>query len=381
MNRLLLMLVVGCSFEVLASVALLERYETLKTQIPHVSLGDFPTPISHCTKISEKLQCKLDVKRDDLAGRLQADGTRLFGGNKLRKLEFLLPDALNKRHRTVLTRGCAGSNHALATALYAKQLGLEAICLLADQPNSWVVKRNLLLQALYGAKLHHYKTTTERNASIQEHVQRCQVDTGLTPYLIPPGGSVPCGVLGFINAVLELDNQIHAGETVQPDYIYVAAGSLGTTVGLLIGLQLIAAPTIVVGVAVEPEDDLRADARKLFEDTKNYLCGFDESFRSLTWKDTQLVIRDQYYGEGYGYPTAAAEKAEQLFKSDGIILEDTYTAKAAAALEQDAADGFLTGKKVLFWSTFYNDPCTELINTASYRKLPIEFQKEYFTEE
>ncbi len=378
MNRYLIPFLLLMTSEVSPSVALLERYETLKSQVPHVSLGDLPTPVSHCTKLSELLTCELDVKRDDLAGRLQPDGTRLHGGNKLRKLEFLLPDAKKKGYTTVLTRGCAGSNHALATAIYAKQLGLKAICLLADQPNSWVVQRNLLLQAIYEAQLHHYKTTKERNASVPEHVRRCEAETGSTPYLIPPGGSVPCGVLGFINAVLELEEQIDAGKTVQPEYIYVAAGSLGTTVGLLIGLQLISAPTIVVGVAVEPEDDIRKDAQKLFEETKSYLCAFDKSFASLTWRDDQLIIREQYYGEGYGYPTAAGSKAAQLFKADGILLEDTYTAKAAAALIQDAAEGFLTGKKVLFWSTFYSEPCTEMIKHVSYRKLPRELQEEYF---
>jgi 1-aminocyclopropane-1-carboxylate deaminase/D-cysteine desulfhydrase-like pyridoxal-dependent ACC family enzyme len=377
MKRYTVILLVLITSEILPS-ALFKRYETLEPQVAHVSLGDLPTPVSHCAQLSQSLNCELSVKRDDLAGRLQSDGTRLFGGNKLRKLEFLLPDAQRKGYTTVLTRGCAGSNHALATAVYAQQLDLKAICLLADQPNSWVVQRNLLLQVIYGAELHHYTTTKERNASIPEHVQRCEAETGSAPYLIPPGGSIPVGVVGFINAIFELEDQIKEGKTVLPDYIYVATGSLGTTVGLLIGLQLISAPTIVVGVAVEPDDDYLKDARKLFEDTKSYLCGLDPSFSSLTWKDKQFILREQYYGEGYGYPTAAASKAEQLFTSEGIILEDTYTAKAAAALMQDAADGFLSGKKVLFWSTFYSEPCTEMLKKASYHQLPVEFQKKYF---
>jgi D-cysteine desulfhydrase len=290
-----------------------------------------------------------------------------------------LADAQKKGYKTVLTRGCAGSNHALATAVYAKQLGLKAICLLADQPNSWVVKRNLALQAEYGAEIHHYKTTMERNGSVPEHVRRCEEETGLKPYLIPPGGSIPFGVLGFIDAVLELHEQIEAGMAVLPDYIYEPAGSLGTTVGLLIGLQLISAPTILVGVATEPEDDRLGDAKKLFEETKEYLCQFDQSFSTLSWRDNQLIIYENYYGDGYGFPTAAATAATQLFQEDGIILEDTYTAKAAAALVADAHSGLLTGKKVLFWSTFYPELCTGSIHNDSYLKLPVSLQKEYFS--
>lgn len=361
-----------------SSIALLRRYETLQSQIPYTPLCELPTPLTHCTKVSQALGCTINAKRDDMAGKLQSDGTRLFGGNKPRKLAFLLADAKKRGCKAVLTRGCAGSNHALATAIYAKQLGLKTICLLADQPNSWVVRRNLELQAEYGAEIHHYKTTKERNASVSEHVRHCEEETGFKPYLIPPGGSTPCGVLGFIDAVLELQEQILAGVTVVPDYIYVPAGSLGTTVGLLIGLQLISCPTILIAVATEPEDDRLADTKRLFEETRAFLCELDKSFSSLAWRDTQLLIYENYYGEGYGHPTQAATDATQLFQMDGIVLEDTYTAKAASALIADAQSGLLAGKHILFWSTFYPEPCTSRITQDSHRKLPTSLQKEYF---
>lgn len=190
MIRKILFLVCTISFTHAAKIPLFDHYPFLEKQISHVSLGSFPTPIIHVPSFS-KLS-RVYVKCDNLSGLLTEKG-RLFGGNKVRKLEFLLSDALHKGATTMLTLGGTGSNHAVATSEYAHQLGLGCLALLYPQSKSFTVQRNLLLHSYYGTQLYDASECTmeqlyQRNAS-EENV-----------YVIPMGGSNTIGVLGFVNA-------------------------------------------------------------------------------------------------------------------------------------------------------------------------------------
>ena len=360
---------VNCAF---ASIPLFRHYPELEQNISHTALGDFPTPVEQCIRLSNHLGCTLLCKRDDQAGAVR-DGSRLFGGNKVRKLEFLLARALAIKATTVLTFGCAGSNHALATTVYARQLGLATRCLLAPQPNSWVVKRNLLLQMHYGAELYTFTNAQERITATEHHTRDVQLKTGSEPYTIPVGGSTPLGVLGFINAVFELEEQMKAAQENLPDFIYVPAGSMGTLVGLLIGLQLIKASTVVVAVAIGSGDVVSA-ARSLFERTRDFLTPYQASFLDLAWSKVNLIVADSFYGNGYGHGTQEGQDATTLFfDNEAIVLDDTYTAKAAAALIHDAHEGKIRTKKVLFWLTFFGDACKNMCDHVSYNDLPQPF--------
>ena len=357
-----------------AGVPFFKAYPPLKDTIPYTPLGDFPTPLESCKELSEHLGCMLLCKRDDQSGALQKDATRLYGGNKVRKLEFVLAEAQRKGADAVLTFGSAGSNHALATAVYAQQLGMSTRCLLAPQPNSWVVQRNLLLQLVYKAELQAFATRKERNELTEQYKNELCLKTGSEPYVIPTGASVPLGAVGFINAVYELQEQLTAQNIPFPDSIYVPAGSFGTVAGLLIGLQLLKASTKVVAVAIEPEDIL-PPLHTLFDQTREFLISHDSAFADLSWDAQQLEINDACCGTGYGSPTIEAQSALQLFGDlAGITLDDTYTAKAAAALVHDAQIGKLQNKTVLFWLTFYGESCKELCDQVSYKDLPPAFQ-------
>ena len=166
----------------------------------------------------------------------------------------------------------------------------------------------------------------------------------------------------------------------QPDYIYLPAGSYGTVAGLLIGLQLCKLPIQVVAVSVTLKpDDIAVPIKSLFDQTKDFLMQYDQSFSSLCFDEKQLSIRNTFCGEGYGRPTKGSTEAVKLFERDeGITLEDTYTAKAADALVHDVQRGLLGNKTVLFWLTFYGDTCKNICENISYKELPSEFHA-YFS--
>src|SRR3989304_8286292 len=179
------------------------HYSTLQN-IPYCQLGDFPTPVHVLDETNKILGTRLYIKRDDLSGKKQSDGKRAYGGNKIRKLEFLLADALASNAKTIITFGCAGSNHALATSLYAHALGLKCTVLLKPQPNAQQVQKNLLYHQLHGTELLYYKNNQDRAQGTHQIIKEVTERDGIPPYIIPTGGSCPRGVLGFVKAAFEL---------------------------------------------------------------------------------------------------------------------------------------------------------------------------------
>jgi 1-aminocyclopropane-1-carboxylate deaminase/D-cysteine desulfhydrase-like pyridoxal-dependent ACC family enzyme len=220
-------------------IPLFEQYPLLEEKLSYISLGELPTPVQKLEKLGAELGIKqLFIKRDDLSGRV-------YGGNKVRKLEFILGDVLQAGAKEVMAFGGAGSNHALATAIYARQVGLKCISMLIPQPNTRYVRRNLLMSLYSGAELHlcgsEFESVTNmplvRMATLYQLIGH-RLKNGYLPERIPPGGSSPVGVTGFVNAALELKKQIMNGEMPEPDYIYVASGTMGTANGLTLGLKI-----------------------------------------------------------------------------------------------------------------------------------------------
>ena len=235
-------------------IPLFEQYPLLRERLSYISLGEFPTPVQKLEQLGVELDAsQLYIKRDDLSGKL-------YGGNKPRKLEFILGSALRSGARDVITFGGAGSNHALATAIYARQAGLKSISMLMPQPNARYVRRNLLMSHYCGAELHSCGAQLEsvRNmllvylATIYQ-LLRCRLKSGCFPKRIPPGGSSPFGVIGFVNAALELKEQIANSYMPEPEYIYVACGTMGTAAGLILGLRAANLKIRVVSVRVTSE--------------------------------------------------------------------------------------------------------------------------------
>lgn len=356
-------------------IPLFQRYPALQASLPYVSLATLPTPVEPWSRLGAKAGIGgLYVKRDDISGEA-------YGGNKVRKLEFLLACAQALGARTVLTFGAAGSNHALATAIYAEQLGLEAISMMVPQQNAHSVQRNLLRGQAAGASLRLFggrKPVSQ--GTVQEVVERFRSGAG-RPFIIPAGGSAPLGVVGFVNAALELAGQVEAGLIPEPDRIYVASGTMGTCVGLLLGLPAAGLKTEVVAVRVTTAPYTSpAKARKLFARTLGLLRRADGSFPDLGFPEGRFTLRDEFLGEGYArYTEAGAAAVKAVRALEGVSLEGTYTGKALACLISDGASGTLENKNALFWNTYNSHSQDKALKNVDYHQLPEGFHR-YFTE-
>lgn len=321
-----------------------ERFEALRETLPHIRLGSGPTPVRRITGVSDG-SAGLWLKDDGAYG----DGG--WGGNKVRKLEWLIPDAIRRGRRTILSVGGLGTNWGLATALYARESGLATVLALVDQPVDEHVRAQLTRLEHSGATLYFTHTKARTIAAVPYLLVRHSAG-GKPPYLLPAGGSSTVGVLGYVEAALELADQVAAGEIPEPTHIVTAVGSGGTVAGLLLGLELAGLSTRVVGVVVN--DQLRLDAPSLVRSARRTEALLRARGAALPRvglaADRLLLVTDQL-GAGYGHPTEQGVRAAELAASAGLTLEPVYTAKAMAAVRALDADGTLGDGPVVFLNT------------------------------
>jgi D-cysteine desulfhydrase len=358
-------------------------YPSLKQNLSYIALSDLPTPVTFCTTLSEQFTTRIFVKHDGMTGKVGPDGRRMLGGNKLRKLSYLLADAKAHGHDTILTFGCAGSNHAVQTAAYAKELGLHCICMLMPQHNAHIVRRNLLLQGAYGSELYF---SPHRQARALDTLDIClayKKQGKMMPYIIPTGGSVARGAIGYVEAAFELKEQIMAGLLPTPDHIYVTLGSAGTAAGLLLGCKAAGITSNIHLIINEPEEykkEAWEKLHKLYTATNELLHKLDPSFAYYELKETDCTMVDGYTGTEYGLFTPEAVEAMGVMKvTESIELEGVYTGKCFTALLADLRAGTLADSNVLFWNTFCAEPMEHLTSVVDYRDLPAVFHP-YFTE-
>ena len=345
----------------------------LGDKLPYVSLGEFPSPVEKLDRLGGDMGLDhLYIKRDDLSGKE-------YGGNKVRKLEFLLGHALRSEVKGVLAFGFAGSNHALATAIYAQQVGLKSISMLMPQPNAHYVRRNLLMSHCCGAELHQYRNISFVYVGTIYQIMRHKLKCGYSPQFIPAGGSSPLGTVGFVNAAFELKEQIMKGEIPEPDCIYVALGTMGTAVGLILGLKAAKLKSRVISVRVA--DEKFGNVRKmvkLFHKTNSFLYSLDPSFPKFEFSEKDADIRHGFFGQRYAlFTEEGMEAVTRMEKDEGIKLDGTYTGKAFAGLIDDAGKQDLRDKVVLFWNTYNSRDFSDLITTVDYHQLPRCFHR-YF---
>ncbi|MFC1584122.1 1-aminocyclopropane-1-carboxylate deaminase/D-cysteine desulfhydrase [Fibrobacterota bacterium] len=355
---------------------LFAQFPGLKTGLPHLPLGAFPTPVQKLERFGRDLGlAHLYIKRDDLSARL-------YGGNKIRKLEFVLGSALRNRAREVITFGCAGSNHALATAIYARQTGLKSVSMLLPQPNALSVRGNLLAQHYFGAELHHYENEKLLKTDLDEALHRHKGKGLPAPEVIPAGGSSVLGAAGFVGAGFELRSQVEEGLIPEPDLIYVASGTMGTCVGLKLGLKAAGlmtqvVPVRVAGLKFSNEKKMMA----FYGEISSLLHSADPSFPELGLPEGDAGLRHDFFGAEYARFTKEGNRAVMYMKEkQGIRLEGTYTGKTLAALIHDAQRQELKHKVVLFWNTYNSRPLPEEISAVDYRELPEGFHR-YFKED
>lgn len=354
---------------------LLRAFPRLAAALPWTDLGAEPTPVLAMERLGPELAgLEVWVKRDDLLGSGH-------GGNKVRKLEFLLGDALRRGAREVMTFGFAGSNHATCTAWYARSLGLRSISMLLPQANGASLRRNLLLSHACGAELHERPNIAALRRTAYVQLARHTLRSGRMPMTIPAGGSAPLGIAGFVNAAFELRDQIAAGALPKPKRIYLAAGSMGSVCGLALGLAAAGTAIPIEAVRVTPRD--MADMGKLaalFAKTAALLRRGDPSFPDVSFDDCPIHWREEFFGSGYGVPSPeGTHGAALLAEHGGPPLDGTYSAKAMAALVHDAQSGVRDGGPVLFWATCNSKDVYGETAKIDYRALPRAFHR-YFTE-
>ncbi|MFX1537709.1 MAG: 1-aminocyclopropane-1-carboxylate deaminase/D-cysteine desulfhydrase, partial [Promethearchaeota archaeon] len=319
----------------------LYRYFPEMVDLPRIELVNLPTPVQKLENVCKTLDCSnIWVKRDDLSNPK-------YGGNKPRKYEFILVDALKKNKKHLLTTGGIGSNHALANTLFAKDLGMESHVYLFNQPLTEYVRENLLCDQYYGAHFHYTKGINRTKLAIVWKLIRDR-----QACLIWPGGSNSIGTVGFVNAGLELAEQVKAGEIPEPDKLFVAVGSNGTCAGLLLGLELAGLKTRVIGIGVSYASFAnKKEVLKLARNTLKLMQNpsIPDVNQNLM---SRLDVTHEFYGGEYGRVTYEGLEAIEIIKQDAIQLELTYTAKTFSALVAYCQENERAKEEILlFWNT------------------------------
>ena len=315
----------------------------LATQ-PRISLATLPTPLHDAPRLRAVLggegRCpRILIKRDDLTGLA-------FGGNKARKLEFLVADALHQGATRLITAGAVQSNHARATAAAARVAGLDVTLVLTTKVEQPPVQGNLLLDRLLDADVRLIPNGSSEAAAMEEVAGELR-GRGERPYIIPVGGSNAIGTLGYVAATLEIVGQLTA-LGVAPRRLYYGNGSRGTQAGLALGAKVFSAPYQAYGIAVSPGEEVKRPRAIRIAGEAADLLGLP-----IRLTDDDLPNDDRQIGPGYGILTPACIEAIQLFaRTEGIFLDPVYSGKAMAGLIADIRAGAIDpADSVLFLHT------------------------------
>ena len=315
---------------------LFDVYPNLEGKVPWLPLlTGIPSKVDRLKELEKHLNLKggaIYIKRDDKVHNI-------YGGNKPRKFEFIFGEALLKKKKGIITLGGIGTNHGIACAIITKELGLKCELFLSLQPLTWHVQRSLLLYNYFGAKLHFTKSfelgILKSLLFRLFHPKYFLMSIGGSPIL---GIGTPLGSIGFINAIFEVKKQIEQGLLPEPDCIFVAAGSSGTSAGLTAGCQLLGLKTKVYAVNVS--QDIVVNPRAIIKIAKKaikYLRKRDDSVENVEITEESYEIIKGYLGSGYGIKTTKGQNAVDLIyelegKKNDFKLETTYTGKTMAAM-------------------------------------------------
>ena len=314
------------------------------TRFPRLRLGHLPTPIEHLPRLTAALGGpEIWIKRDDCTGLAT-------GGNKTRKLEYLMAEAKAQGADTVMTQGAIQSNHARQTAAAAARLGMGCQLLLenrtASQDPLYLHNGNVLLDLLHGATYETRAAGADMNRELEEVGKRFRAD-GANVYTIIGGGSNPTGALGYVHCALELQGQLVEAE-LPIDAIVHATGSAGTQAGLVTGLKAISSAVPVLGIGVRlPREPQEVNVFRLAQATATKLG------RPGLVERNDIVANCDYVGQGYGIPTPDGIAAiRMLAELEGILLDPVYSGKGMAGLIDLIRKGhYRKGQQVMFLHT------------------------------
>ena len=360
---------------------LFRSYPNLKEKVPWIPLlTNVPTPIDRLTEFENYLDItdgEIYIKRDD-------KDHHIYGGNKLRKFEFIIGDAIKRKKKGIATLGGIGTNHGMACAIVCRQLGLKCHLFLSHQPLTWHVQRSLLLYDYFGVNLHINKSgeiSLIKSLFFKLfHPKYYLMSVGGSPLI---GIGTPLGIIGFINAIFELKVQIDNGIIPEPDAIFVAGGSSGTAAGLVAGCKLKELKTKIKVVYVTR--DLLVNNKAVIKNANNaikYLRKRDTSIPDVSVNLDDFKIIKGYLGSEYGVKTVKGQNAVDIvMKLEGnkrdFKLDTTYTGKTMAGLIDYMRKEENNSKKVLFWNTYNSNDLDKYLKETNfnYKKLPKKFHR------
>ena len=307
----------------------------LLSRFPRVSLAHLPTPLELMPRLSEHLGGpKIYVKRDDCTGL----GT---GGNKTRKLEFLVADAIEKKADVIITQGAVQSNHARQTAAAACKVGMDCELIfekrVEDADDAYKTSGNVLLDRIYCANIREVAKGSDMDAEMEALAKELRA-AGKTPYIVPGGGSNTIGALGYLNCALEFMTQAN-DEGIVIDHVVHATGSAGTQAGLAVGLKMTHSNIPLLGIGVNaPRDAQEEKVWKLAEETAEYVGAPGCVQRE------DIVANCDYVGDGYGLPTREMNDAVLLLaRLEGLLFDPVYSGKGLAGLIDLVQKGHFNG--------------------------------------
>ncbi len=331
--------------------ALFQRFEQLDGVLPFASIARAPSPVTELSALANRAGATdLWVKRDDKL-------SKRYGGNKVRKLEWIVGDALHQGAERLLTVGVVGSNHVLATTVHGQAHDLAVEAVQFPCPPSDHVRRSARAAEAQGVLVHWAPSKLALPFVLGAHRLQGRVSKVLKKrYYVPGGGSSAVGALGYVDAALELADQVDAGELPEPAQIFVASGTGGTQAGLLVGCALAGMKTQVIGVRVV--DRLVCNARSIRRQAAACIgllrrAGLKSALKSGAVRSGDIHLIHSAIGDGFGTPTRASDEAVSLAADvEQLPLDPIYTGKAMSAMLRHLLDNPATRKTpTLFWNT------------------------------
>ncbi|HED14835.1 MAG TPA: D-cysteine desulfhydrase [Gammaproteobacteria bacterium] len=330
-------------------------------RFPRVHLAHLPTPLEYLTNLTKALNGpEIWIKRDDCTGLSS-------GGNKTRKLEFLLGEAAEQGADIILTQGATQSNHARQTAAAAAHMGMDCHLLLEDRTGKtdpdYTSNGNVLLDQLHGASIEHRPLSPDLNTELEKVADRLRSE-GRKPYVVPGGGSNPTGALGYVNAAMELVTQANdMGLCI--DHVVHATGSCGTQAGLVTGLYGMNSGIPLLGIGV------RAPRQQQEDNVFKLTCATAEKCGCPgVVKREDVVANCDYVGPGYGFPAPSTIEAIKLLaRTDAILLDPVYSGKGMAGLIDLVRKGFFSkGQNIVFLHTGGSAGLFGYVDNFGYRE-------------
>lgn len=316
---------------------LLKRFPKLAERLNPIDLCQLPTPVNALTALGDNAW----VKRDDLSNSI-------YGGNKTRKFEFIAADILRTKATHVVTLGGTGTNHGVATAMVCRELGLDCTVITFNQPDSPFVQKNQALMSQFGAKIINAGSLLV--AALRFYLNPCRLSQRY--YFLAGGGGTALGTLAYVDAALELHQQVQDGDCPEPESIYVPAGSVATLAGLTLGCAIAGMKTKVIGIQIMdahlgPVEICTANVgNKLMQQALNII---EAKQPQLTINCPPVILLNDWYSPGYGVQTPSTDNALVLAARNGLQLDQTYSGKTFDAFTQ-ALDN--TTKPLLYWATY-----------------------------